>query len=66
MEIIKLDTNFSTTRRVTEGQPHITNSPDSKIKNLLLLPLNLERKGEWGLRTQVILSVIGTIQTKKV
>ncbi len=51
MNIINLDSKFSTTRRVTKKQPQIENLFNSKqLQNLLFLPPNPQRKGEGGLR----------------
>jgi glycosyltransferase involved in cell wall biosynthesis len=51
-EIIELDANFSTTRRMTMERPAIINDPSLKVQSHLFLPPNLERKGEGGLRTR--------------
>lgn len=51
MNIITLDSKFSTTRRVTNKQPDIeNNSDDNQLQNLLFLPPNPQRKEEGGLR----------------
>lgn len=51
-EIIELDANFSTTRRMTMERPAIINDPSSKVQSHLFLPANPERRGEGGLRTK--------------
>jgi len=51
-DAIPLDSNFSTTRLVTQEKPFIINDPSSKVQSVLFLPPNPERKEEGGLRTQ--------------
>lgn len=51
-DAIALDSNFSTTRLVTQEKPVIINDPSSKVQSVLFLPPNPERRGEGGLRTK--------------
>jgi glycosyltransferase involved in cell wall biosynthesis len=52
IKLIKLDSNFSTTRLVMLDKPAIVNDPSSKIQSFLFSPPTPESKGEGGLRTQ--------------
>lgn len=51
-EFITLDSQYSTTRRLTHTRPTLVNQPEDKIQSVLFLPENPERKAEGGLRTQ--------------
>lgn len=55
----QLREHYSTTQRVTRIKPAIPNTPNSKFKNALFLPVQPERKGEGGLRTQGYFKVGG-------
>ena len=50
--MICLDKNYSTTRLLTEEQPHLEKRPEDKFETILFLPKDEERKGEGGLRTK--------------
>ncbi len=47
-----LDSQYSTTRLVTEERPYIENLPDARVQRVLALPPNSQRQGEGGLRTR--------------
>ncbi len=52
MTIINLNSDYSTTRRLTQRRPVIVNKPEDKFESVLFLPEGEGRKGEGGLRTQ--------------
>ncbi len=52
MTIQSINTNYSTTRRLSNAKPQIQQSSETKFERLLFLPPHPERKGEGGLRQQ--------------
>jgi len=51
-DVFELDSRYSTTRRVSKFPPAFSNNQHSKIRKHLLLPSELKRKAESGLRTR--------------
>jgi len=47
-----IDEKYSTTRLLTKEKPLLKQKPEYKLEPKLFLPLDLERKGEGGLRTK--------------
>lgn len=47
-----LNSNYSTTRTITNEVPHNLNNPKSKVQTRLFLDPNPQRTGEGGLRTK--------------
>lgn len=72
-DVITLDENYSTTRRVIKADPQDiaglvkqANKPEDKLEKVLFLPEGEGRQGEGGLRTQGYFKTGGIIPAKEV
>ncbi len=64
-KLFTLDNKFSTTRLVSTRRPVIENRPEDKVKTVLFLPPNPERKGEGGLRKRGYFKYSYEIENRK-